>query len=56
VAQRWVTIFCGDAGPIPAAVAFRDRADPAIITETLLRFTCGDRTGYGIAKYLRQVR
>ena len=40
----------------PAAIAFRDKAGLTIITEALSRFTCGDRVGYGITEYLRQVR
>ncbi|MBU0492197.1 MAG: hypothetical protein KKA73_27810 [Chloroflexi bacterium] len=40
----------------PAAIAFRDRAGLTIITEALSRFSCGDRVGYGITEYLRQVR
>ena len=40
----------------PAAIAFRDKAGLTIITEALSRFTCGERAGYGIAEYLRQVR
>jgi hypothetical protein len=40
----------------PAVIAFRDKAGLTIITEALSRFTGGDRTGYGITEYLRQVR
>lgn len=66
VTQRRVTArFHEDGGRVtemtaevitPAAIAFRDVTGLTIITEALSRFTCGDRVGYGITEYLRQVR